>query len=624
MRRKRIAILMASIDREYQSDFVRGAFAAAKERNIDVCVLNCQGYMNVDVSISGMGESAIFHLPGIQDFDGIISLPETFADGITLHKVRKTLRSLSGKPHVSIDLPADGAVSIRFDDKVSVRQLTEHLIEKHGVSKFVYLSGPQKNGVAMARLQAFRETVEAHGLSLAPEDIFEGEWINSSGWECAEKLLQRPEGLPEAVVCGNDDMAFGVSEYLGDQGYRIPEDILVTGFDALREAISRGLTTIRRPIDQAAREAVRVLDMWMTGNVPDQWEIVLPTIPMYEESCGCILEQADPRPRTHSMRTERRQRESLLLQTSMFNGSLASVADEQDAREKIDQFVRTLGISELYLCVNPALTRENAETPKNSVYPERMLLLYGRDGKRSLPPKLFDTRQMVPVMEEERNRPLGLIFCPLYYREQRFGYLAMDMNQTVGVALYSVLMLFNGALTSLYFQSSMRRYVRKMADMSVHDIMTGMLNRRGFMEKSPELLEQCRQEEKFFVMISADMDDMKKINDQYGHQTGDQAIIRMGRAMQKLEELNMTPVHISGDEFLSYGMADTQEEAESILVAAHEGICRLNAEEPWIVETGASIGMYAAVPKEGETIDVFLTRADHAMYEEKNRKKGTL
>ena len=60
--------------------------------------------------------------------------------------------------------------------------------------------------------------------------------------------------------------------------------------------------------------------------------------------------------------------------------------------------------------------------------------------------------------------------------------------------------------------------------MAVHDIMTGLLNRRGYMEHAPVILNQARAEGKYFVLLSADMNRMKTINDQYGHMNGDEAI----------------------------------------------------------------------------------------------------
>ena len=622
VKRKKIAVLMASIDREYQTDFIRGVMDTAEELNIDVCVFNCMGYMNVDVATSDRGESAVFDLAGARDFDGIISLRATLAGESSVRKVEKLLHRMAGLPHVSIDVPTNGAVSIQFDDAVSVRQVTEHVITRHGARNIVYLSGPLRQMVAMNRLQACRETMEAHGLTLAPENIFEGEWVQGSGRQCAEELLRRPGGLPDAILCGNDDMAFGVTDCLMEKGYQVPQDVIVTGYDALREAVARGLTTIRRPIDQAARIAVETLSGWMAGETPKEYDIVLPGVPIYGASCGCFHETERNSPSArHGMRGGHRRMESVLL-ISMFSGSLVSVVNEEDAREKIDQFVQTMGIGELYLCVDPSVSRPGEVREGNDTYPNEMLLLYGfRDGER-MPAGRFPLSRILPVLDEERERPVKLVFCPLYYRERNFGYVALRMGTATGVALYSVLMLFNGALMSLYLQNSLREYARKVEDMSVHDIMTGMLNRRGFQERYRQVLDRARREGSWFVLLSADMDHMKQINDRYGHLTGDQAIGRMGRAMEKLRKGGMEPVHISGDEFLAFGIRPTLAEAERVLSEAREAVRQLNEEEPWMEETSASFGLYTAVPTAKDTIDLFLTRADHAMYEEKKRKKA--
>jgi diguanylate cyclase (GGDEF)-like protein len=157
--------------------------------------------------------------------------------------------------------------------------------------------------------------------------------------------------------------------------------------------------------------------------------------------------------------------------------------------------------------------------------------------------------------------------------------------------------------------------------MAVQDIMTGMQNRRGFTNQAPQMLEEARRKGKFFVLLSADMDFMKKINDQHGHLMGDEAICRMGRAMKKLAEKGLIPVHISGDEFLAYGLKDSEKEAKDMLNAALEAVRKLNEEEPWIEKTSASFGLYTAIPGEKDGLDEFMTRADQAMYEVKNQKK---
>ena len=72
MSRKKIAVLMASIDREYQQDFASGLASEGAKNDIDVCIFNSQGHMNVAISTSEVGESRIYDLPDLSDFDGII------------------------------------------------------------------------------------------------------------------------------------------------------------------------------------------------------------------------------------------------------------------------------------------------------------------------------------------------------------------------------------------------------------------------------------------------------------------------------------------------------------------------------------------------------------------------
>ena len=621
MNRKKIAVLMASADREYQQDFIRGVFHAAALRNMDVFVFNCQGHMNVSISASDSGESAIFDLAQMTSFDGVISLRETLADEVSMRKVEQILHQMAQKPHVSIDVPANGAVSILFDDSVSVRKMTEHLIQEHGARKVFFLSGPSRHLVSITRLEACRQAMQRFDLELKPEDVMEGEWIQRSGEKCVEKLLSKGNGLPDVIVCANDDMAFGVIECLYKHGIKVPGDVLVTGFDAIRDATARGVTTIRRPIDLMAQKAVETLDAWMNGEKPETWDIVLPTIPIYGDTCGCRQNWEQMQEMLHSLGSVQHHIQNTLVQISMFSGNLASVGDEMDAHLKIDQFVQTLGIQEIYLCMDPALSRDHFQSDQRFAYPDEMLLLYGRKEGYVFPVQLFKTEKMVPDVPGREHEARQLIFCPLYYRSHNFGYMALEAGAVSGSALYSVLMLLNGSLMSLFLQTSLRNYALKVEEMAVQDIMTGMQNRRGFTNQAPKMLEEARKKGKFFVLLSADMDFMKQINDRHGHLMGDEAICRMGRAMKKLAEKGLIPVHISGDEFLAYGLKDSEKEAKDMLNAALEAVRKLNEEEPWIEKTSASFGLYTAIPGEKDGLDEFMTRADQAMYEVKNQKK---
>lgn len=620
--RKKIAVLMASIDREYQQDFAAGLASAGLKNEIDICIFNSQGHMNVAISTSEAGESQIYDLPDLSDFDGIISLPATMGNDFAVRKVYDVIGPLKGKPHVSIDVPQEGAVTIQFDDKISVEELTEHLIAEHGARRIAYVSGPFGSSVAMARVEACRNTMRKHGLDLNENYIFDGEWTRVGGRKAAEKILQLGGELPDAVMCGNDDMALSVIECFNENGVRVPKDVAVTGFDALRESVMRGLTTICRPIDRSARKAIDILCNWINGEEPKEKTVTLSTIPIFGDTCGCTQSLEHINEKLRALGTERWNMETILTRVSMFSGTMAGVGDEDEAREKIHEFVQSWNISEMYLCVDPAICREVKDSHRMHVsYPDEMLLLYGLRNGKEYDRCLFPVADLTPSLKDIRKNATCLVFCPLYYRDTSLGYVVMDLGKGTGSALYPVLMLLNGTLMSLYLQTNIKRSAATIERMANHDIMTGMLNRRGYMQMAPVMLEEARASGKVFVLMSGDMNHMKHINDKYGHLAGDEAICRMGRAMKVVEKQNMIPVHISGDEFLAYGLADTKDEATGLIQLVNNELARINHEDPWLCDISASLGVYAEVPKDGDNIDSYMTLADRAMYENKNKIK---
>ena len=80
-------------------------------------------------------------------------------------------------------------------------------------------------------------------------------------------------------------------------------------------------------------------------------------------------------------------------------------------------------------------------------------------------------------------------------------------------------------------------------------------------------------------------------------------------------------LHISGDEFLAYGVIDHADEALGLVTVVKDELERMNREDPWICNITAGVGVYAAVPREEDNLDIFMTRSDQAMYEDKNKRK---
>lgn len=619
MRRKRIAAMMAGVDREYQHALINGMCRTARARDVDLCIFNCMGQAD-GFERNDRGERAIFELPDLSDFDGLVLLQATIPTEECRQLIRSRLEQYPDLPLITIDDVIDQSVEITFDDLTSVRSLMIHLLREHGVRRLAAVTGPTDSPIAMDRHHIVEELAAEYDAELPSEWIFDGQWVREGGRMAAEQILESGRELPEAIVCGNDDMALGVIERLAEAGVSVPGQVKVTGFDARPEAVSLGLTTIRRPVRDAGDMAVNILLEWMNSGRPGERRICLPTQNVYGESCGCAADVGRANRYVRVLSEERRAMEESLLQAAGFFGGLAGVSGAQEAGRLISGFASNWGAEEMYVCVDPAFM-EAQEQEHATVYPAEMLMLAGWSKGRQAEQDRFATRALLPRLNEERDEPLALVFCPLYHAEKNLGYAVFDVKHATGYALYALLTLISGSLISLSLRLTVRVYAVALENMSIHDALTGLYNRRGYERIVPPIFEKAQEENSCFAVISCDMDGMKRINDSFGHLSGDQAIFRMGKALRVLEEHGMVCVHISGDEFLALGVVPDPAAAEDRLKTLKDSILQQNSDDPWICDIAASVGLYAAIPLKGESIEAFLQQADRRMYANKKNRR---
>ncbi len=622
MRRKRIAALMAGLNREYQREFALGMSREARALDVDLCIFTCQGATQAVDSLNERNNAAIYDLPALNDFDGIVLLSFTVATEDARRHLRELLTRLSDKPQVSVDGGDPQALRLSFEDESSVRELTRHLVQKHGKRDFVVISGPRCNAIAEARLTMYLDGLRDEGIQVCREDILDGGWTREGGRTAAMEILRRRgDRMPQGILCANDDSAFGVIDVLEEHHLRVPEDVVVTGFDAKHEAVARGLTTIRRPARDAGHASVRMLVDWMEGHKPESMEISMATELIYGDSCGCAVEDDRARRFVRMLCGEHWMMERSLVQTSDFSSALASVSSNGELGEVIGRFARGWKIREMHVCVDPQFqSRDEAEHMTS--YPERMSLLTSYSQGRLMPQCEFETRRLLPLLEESREEAITMVFCPLYYAEHLFGYAVVDLEFSASLALYPLLTTLGDGLMGLRLRGKVTSYAKALERMIVHDPLTGLMNRRGFQVEAKRLLRKAREEKQAFVLLSADMDGMKEINDQFGHLSGDKAICRMGEAAQLVEAHGFTSVHISGDEFLVMGVMPPDADFGQLSQWLEEALEKVNRDDPWVFDIAASMGIYAAVPREGDTVDEFQSRADRLMYENKRRRKA--
>ncbi len=149
------------------------------------------------------------------------------------------------------------------------------------------------------------------------------------------------------------------------------------------------------------------------------------------------------------------------------------------------------------------------------------------------------------------------------------------------------------------------------------DELTGLTNRRGFEFVARKLLEVCRRTGRHAALLFADLDDLKLINDTFGHGAGDRALREFAHLLEESYRSSDVVARLGGDEFaVLLTDADTVDPALDKLRAA-TAAWNENSTEPY--ELAVSVGTAAFRPIGSETLDDLLQRADASMYEDKQR-----
>ncbi|WFP61352.1 LacI family DNA-binding transcriptional regulator [Mesorhizobium sp. WSM4904] len=184
--------------------------------------------------------------------------------------------------------PDPGAVGLVSDDAGGARLAVEHFL-RLGRRRIAHVSGPASFAVVHARAEAYRDVLEEHGLPTAEPLL--GAWSEGWGHEAVAKLFAKVgrEGWPDAVFCGNDQIARGVIDALRERGIGVPEDVGVIGFDnweIVAEATRPPLTSVDMNLSTLGREAGLALLSLVGGQPAAPGIRKLPCRLVVRQSCG--------------------------------------------------------------------------------------------------------------------------------------------------------------------------------------------------------------------------------------------------------------------------------------------------------------------------------------------------
>lgn len=630
MIKKKIALFVNGYCSEIVTQFFDGLWKGLGDKKIDVYCF-CAYPASALSDEENYAELNIYNLPHLEDFDvAIIMGNGRDYLGIYDHISQKCIDA--GIPYISTAEQSKDCFKIVSNNITGANELVNYVLDVLGCKDIAFLAGSADNPDSALRLNIVRDAMKQRGLTLPDDDtrVYYTGWKLSSAMDYAD-LIYKKDSIPEIIICANDELAMAASNELDALGIRVPEDVMVTGFDNgyYAKIFNPSISTV----DQNFREMGAVcakLSLEIIAGEAEKKEIVVDSRFIARES---TREEADEEIRG--------------LRADIGKSEFRRKIIDATLTKKIDTLDRTILLAESLEQVHENIKREYRKQNARDVdglhiildgkyvdnvltgnddfrcfeYSDEFFVLYSRENGVEYNTCMVPQRQLVPHIDESENNRLFL-FSPLMERGRTYGYVVqcdrIDMlNEKTDLLRYEESLSIS--LGRLLQRIQLKGLNKKLLDLSRTDALTSVKNRNAYEQKEKEYDALIRSGQEFdgFSLAVFDVNNLKCINDSYGHEKGDEYIIESSRLL--CQAYRNSPVYrIGGDEFVVILTGENEKLCNEILENLYAKVDELEHMDIQDYEKISFAGGIAKfnVDEDSCFADVF-NRADALMYEKK-------
>ena len=578
---KKIGLAVHNIHEEYSIELIRGVEKYCSENDLQLLLFPINAQKSENHGFEYRAQS-IKNLLTPENVDALILSSGTLSSFITKEEFIEYVKTLSPLPVVSIGVDVPGVPTILSNSKKAFTNNIKHLIKKHHRKNFILLCASENNYDAVSRKQWFLETLESFKMYMDKTKIINADF-NKIRAKNAINLYISKFGVDfDCIVCLNDGMAFGAIEALTEHGIRIPEDIIVTGFDNSKRArfSEPSLSTIDPQISLQSYMATQVACDLIDGKKTDEIYYVEAT-ERFRVSCGCVKgrwllsDSVDYYGRRHNF--SKKSLYSLIHSVpNIVNTELYAL------HQLIQNSLAIVSLNELYRLISKYIDRTSLEAmaiftydkPKDYLpdttsfkmpHKVKRVFVYEKlnDKNINTENKIFNPYKEAFPEDTFKHYYRKLVFYPLFESTYQYGYIIVPLENHDYLFYELILESFSKEITaSIKLEleqeantilenknSRLIEYNTRMATLSTTDELTKINNRRGFTIEANKLLKAAKSKNRYGMILFCDMDGLKKINDTYGHEAGDRAIIAESKILQNISRKSDVIGRFGGDEF---------------------------------------------------------------------------
>ncbi len=624
--RKNVCVILCDVAENFQEQVCRTLTSYALKKGFNLAYFTFFLCYGVDTK-NGRGEANIINLVPYENFDGFIICHDTFQNQKAVEQVFEYIRQRTKVPVITLRRQRDDYPCVLADNRGGIKKIVQHFVDHHGFQRIAIMSGPKDHPDAIQRLEDYKEGLESRGLSYDERMVFYGNFWRDYAKEAARYFVMEQKERPQAIVCSNDYMAIALCNELINMGIVVPDDIAISGFDDLWEASTNmpPITTVTMPVEKMSEMAFQALDRMMNGEEVEKVQTVM-TEPVIRNSCGCKEMDMGTMLRKRVRQTKEQEKILNMVQNNTY---MFVEMSEVNTAEELVEHVRLLDNDEnfvrnFFICLGEGEGKLYPKYRSTSLgYPKKTKAIGGAMNRRLIRTKSFLTSDLLPPEATEKE-PMIYYFFPVHNLNQTFGYFAVSYFDVHSCekTFHSWVAILGNAVENLRLRQETNNLLEELNSLYVHDALTSLFNRRGFENSSREYYSRIVEEDKSMALFSIDMDNLKIVNDKFGHMQGDVALKTIARAMEDAARGDDVCARIGGDEFAVVGLGYDEESAGQFVDKFNQSLAEFNESSglPYLVN--ASCGYYIIEVGEDISLDTALVESDNRLYENKREKKA--
>lgn len=621
--RKTIGIILFDITGYYQQQLVHTLSKTASKRGYNLLTFSAFTIYGSDTK-NAAGEYNILHLIPYEHLDALIVCHDTFNSDEAVDELWKLVTERCQAPIISIRKKVNGCYNILVEDTDAIPTFVRHFHDVHHFDRIAFMSGPYNHPDAIFRLEKYKEAMAELGLDCPEEYIFEGDFWKNCAADAANHFMNLTN-RPQAIVCANDYMALSLCKELTLQGYSVPQDVAISGFDDVRDARANvpPLTTCSVSIPDMAKKAMETIDTLLNGKEAPACTFV-PTKIIIRNSCGC--ESSTMKDLSLSRMYEVELMEQLINHNA-HNTFVSISLENMTSAEDIGDYLRLEDVPDIardfYLCLgihgNGAYPQVKKKAPG---FAKRSHSIYSLRDLNPIATSSFETKKLLPP-EAIREEPMAVFFFPIHYLEYNFGYVAATSNgeEAQDTLFHSWLSLIGNTLENSRIRAKNQALLEKLNMLYHEDFLTKLYNRRGFEQFSEEEFSEAKKHNIKTMTLSIDMDNLKYINDVYGHSHGDLALQTIADAMRQACSGCEICARIGGDEFAVFGYDYSEDKAKQYTENFLQYLKDFNAQSNLPYCVNASFGYTISDPSLSISRENYMKISDDLLYQNKRKRK---